>query len=94
MYRKLLMLGFAAATVQFLTACGVFGNSETAAQTPAKPAEVKAAVPAAQPAPAKYKAPKLENAASWTMVVVPDVQGYSKLRRNYGIMEIMNAWIV
>ena len=94
MYRKLLMLGFAAATVQFLTACGVFGNSETAAQTPANPAEVKAAVPAAQPAPAKYKAPKLENAASWTMIVVPDVQGYSKLRRNYGIMEIMNAWIV
>ena len=94
MYRKLLMLGFAAAIVQFLTACGIFGNSETAAQTPAEPAEVKAAVPAAQPAPAKYKAPKLENAASWTMVVVPDVQGYSKLRRNYGIMEIMNAWIV
>ena len=94
MIRKLMMLGFTAAMVQFLTACGILDNSQTATPAPAKPAEVKAAVPAAQPAPAKYKAPKLENANSWTMVVVPDVQGYSKLRRNYGIMEIMNAWIV
>ncbi|MBE6366849.1 MAG: serine/threonine protein phosphatase [Lentisphaerae bacterium] len=47
-----------------------------------------------QDAAKTYKAPALENAESWTMVVVPDVQGYSKLRRNYGILEIMHAWIV
>lgn len=43
---------------------------------------------------AEYQPPKLENPQSWTMVVVPDVQGYTKLKRNYGILEIMNAWIV
>ena len=42
----------------------------------------------------EYKAPALENPASWSMVIVPDVQGYTKLKRNYGILEIMNAWIV
>lgn len=41
-----------------------------------------------------YQQPKLENPQSWTMVIVPDVQGYTKLKRNYGILEIMNAWIV
>ena len=41
-----------------------------------------------------YQAPKPENPQSWSMVVVPDVQGYTKLKRNYGILEIMLAWIV
>lgn len=41
-----------------------------------------------------YQPPTLENPQSWTMVVVPDIQGYTKLKRNYGILEIMMAWIV
>ena len=52
---------------------------------------VAAAEVNSQDAAQTYKAPALENAESWTMVVVPDVQGYSKLRRNYGILEIMHA---
>ena len=91
MKHKLLLLGIATATVQFFTACNLFecGKSETAPVIQSAPAK---AVPKAEKV--KYRAPRLENANSWTMVVVPDVQGYSKLRRNYGIMEIMNAWIV
>ena len=57
-------------------------------------AAVPAVAAAAADKTAVYQAPKLENAESWTMVVVPDVQGYTKLRRNYGILEIMHAWIV
>ena len=49
---------------------------------------------AAENTQAVYTAPALTNPQSWTMVVVPDVQGYTKLKRNYGILEIMNAWIV
>ena len=94
MIRKLLMLAAAAAMVQFLTACGILDSCKTATTAPVKTAEVKTAVPAATKSHAKYQAPKLENANSWTMVVVPDVQGYTKLRRNYGILEIMHAWIV
>ena len=39
-------------------------------------------------------APALKNPQSWTMVIVPDVQGYVKLRRNHGILELMHGWIV
>ncbi len=42
----------------------------------------------------KFIPPALENPGSWTMVIVPDVQGYTKKTRNYGILEIMHAWIV
>lgn len=49
---------------------------------------------AADKTTAAVPAPALENPDSWTMVVVPDVQGYIKLPRNHGILEIMNAWIV
>ena len=31
---------------------------------------------------AEYKAPALSSADSWSMVVVPDVQFYIKMRRN------------
>ncbi|MBQ7177493.1 MAG: metallophosphoesterase, partial [Victivallales bacterium] len=44
--------------------------------------------------PLPYQAPALENPASWTMVVVPDVQAYVERPRNHGIVDIMNAWIV
>ena len=42
----------------------------------------------------EFQAPKLSTADSWSMIVVPDVQTYTKLPRNHGIVEIMNAWIV
>ena len=90
MKRKLFLLLVAAAAMHFITACRFINPAP--APVPAKTAEVKQ--PAAKVAKNKYQPPKLENPDSWTMVVVPDVQGYTKLRRNYGILEIMNAWIV
>ena len=53
-----------------------------------------AALPVYSAGKKNYQAPALEHPDSWTMVVVPDVQGYIKLRKNFGILEIMNAWIV
>ena len=41
----------------------------------------------------KVKTPALENPQSWTMVVVPDIQGYIKRINNHGILEIMHSWI-
>ncbi len=41
-----------------------------------------------------FEPPKLSDPASWTMVVVPDVQAYVERPRNHGILDIMNAWIV
>ena len=97
MIRKFFLLGTAAAAILCLNGCAV---PECGKSAPV-PAPAKAEVKAAAPAPAavkgkkaKYQAPALTDKDSWTMVVVPDVQGYSKLRRNYGIMEIQNAWIV
>ena len=55
---------------------------------------VSATPPAASGNTAQYTPPALENPESWTMVVMPDVQNYIKLRRNYGILEIMLAWII
>ena len=48
----------------------------------------------AEPKKADFQPPKLSTADSWSMIVVPDVQTYTKLPRNHGIVEIMNAWIV
>ena len=90
MVKTVMLLTAVSITVALLIGCGVINE--------AKPEAVKTAVVAVPSETVgisnKYKAPQLENPDSWTMVVVPDVQGYSKLRRNYGIMEIMNAWIV
>ena len=41
-----------------------------------------------------YTPPALSNPASWSMVVVPDVQTYTRFSRNQGILDLMNAWIV
>jgi len=41
----------------------------------------------------QYKAPKLSNPDSWTMIMVPDTQTYVKFERNQGILELMTAWI-
>ncbi len=44
-----------------------------------------AAAPVAKKA--KYTPPALSNAASWSMVVVPDVQTYTRFARNHGILD-------
>jgi hypothetical protein len=51
-----------------------------------------AAMVTAQSGQAVYQAPALENPQSWTMVVLPDLQSYSKFARNQGIMDLINAW--
>ena len=90
MKSKSLLLCSAVAAALIFSGCGIFECGKTAAPA----AAANTVQPAAAKAPARYKAPALENKQSWTMVVVPDVQGYTKLRRNYGILEIMNSWIV
>lgn len=40
-----------------------------------------------------YQAPQLENQESWTLVVVPDVQGYVKNSFNQPVLELMTQWI-
>ena len=81
MIEKVMLLAAVSIAGTLLSGCRVFND--------AKPQAVETAVAAAPPETVgtsnKYKAPQLENPDSWTMVVVPDVQGYSKLRRNYGI---------
>ena len=41
-----------------------------------------------------YRPPKLSDPASWTLVVVPDVQAYVERPCNHGIVDIMNTWIL
>ena len=48
---------------------------------------------AGTPEKAGFKNPTLENPQSWTMVVVPDIQGYIKRIHNHGIFDIMTSWI-
>ncbi len=69
----------------FFSSCAINAQKTAAAPVTNTAAPEKNAV---------YQPPKLENPQSWSMIVVPDVQGYIKYRRNYGILEIMNAWIV
>ena len=91
MKNKLFLLGIAVLAMQLITV----GCGSTAEKPVVKTPEVKPVAPVTvKGKKAKYQAPALTDKDSWTMVVVPDVQGYSKIRRNYGIMEIQNAWIV
>ena len=41
-----------------------------------------------------YQKPALEKEKSWTLIMVPDLQNYSKWSRNQPIMDLMMAWIV
>ena len=41
----------------------------------------------------EYTAPKLTDDASWTLVVLPDIQSYVKFSRNQGILDLMAGWI-
>ena len=71
-------------------------QAQEAAPAPAKPVTIAIAVAekAAEEKPVPYKEPALSDPASWTMVVVPDVQAYVERPRNHGIVDLMNAWIV
>ena len=82
-------------------ATGIFAQQAQQAQQPkqpeAKPATVTLTAttePLKKGKPLAYQPPALEDPASWTMVVVPDVQAYTERPRNHGIVDIMNAWIV
>lgn len=46
-----------------------------------------------QKTPDEVKGPALIDPASWTMVIVPDVQSYVKQIENHGILDMMLAWI-
>lgn len=39
------------------------------------------------------RAPQLENPDSWSVIFIPDPQGYSKRGSNQPILELMTAWI-
>ena len=41
----------------------------------------------------KPRAPQLENPDSWSVVIIPDPQGYMKRGTNQPILELMTAWI-
>lgn len=41
----------------------------------------------------EYKKPKLENKSSWTVILLPDIQNYSKWGVNQPILDLMIAWI-
>jgi len=40
-----------------------------------------------------YKKPRLENDSSWSVILLPDVQNYTKWNRNQPILDLMMAWI-
>lgn len=41
----------------------------------------------------KYDAPGLTNPKSWSMILLPDPQGYTKFARNQPLLEMMTGWI-
>lgn len=40
-----------------------------------------------------YQKPKLEHESSWSLILLPDVQNYTKWNRNQPILDLMMAWI-
>ncbi len=43
--------------------------------------------------PQNYQAPALSHPESWSVVIVPDPQGYTKFLRNQPILDLMVSWI-
>src|SRR5690606_19294280 len=41
----------------------------------------------------EYRKPALENKDSWSMIMLPDIQNYTKWSRNQPILELMMRWI-
>ncbi|MBO5765129.1 MAG: hypothetical protein J6S24_02490, partial [Lentisphaeria bacterium] len=85
-----------------LVLSAIFLCSVQAAQNNTVPAEKKAAKTEVKKAPKKkktnyypnLKVPALSDKQSWTMVVVPDIQGYVSKATNHGILDMMMAWLV
>ncbi|MBR4222794.1 MAG: hypothetical protein IKR81_16665, partial [Victivallales bacterium] len=92
-----------------LNACVSQKNMQNATPQPAQQPTQKAAenpaqnaaqnpVPIVSPAPKAsavgYQPPRLSDADSWTMVVIPDVQAYVERPCNHGIVDIMHTWIL
>ena len=50
-------------------------------------------VPAFAQTPAAYVRPQLTESNAWSIILIPDIQTYSKFGRNQGITELMTAWI-
>lgn len=50
-------------------------------------------VPAFAKAPAAFGQPQLTESNAWSIILMPDIQTYSKFGRNQGICELMTAWI-
>jgi hypothetical protein len=40
-----------------------------------------------------YQEPRLSDPKSWSMVIVPDPQGYTKFKRNQPLLDLMTNWI-
>jgi hypothetical protein len=40
-----------------------------------------------------YTPPRLSDPEAWSLILLPDIQTYSKFGRNQGICELMTAWI-
>ncbi len=60
--------------------------SQNVAQNTASAPQAAEAIP--------YQPPKLSDAGSWTMVVIPDVQAYVERPCNHGSVDIMHTWIL
>lgn len=41
----------------------------------------------------RYETPRLSDPKSWSMVIVPDPQGYTKFKRNQPLLDLMTNWI-
>jgi len=50
-------------------------------------------VPAFGQTPVAYEPPQLAEPNAWSIILMPDIQTYSKFGRNQGITELMTAWI-
>ncbi len=66
---------------------------QNAVQNPAQN-DAQKATPAPKVAEGGYQPPKLSDAGSWTMVIIPDVQAYVERPCNHGIVDIMHTWIL
>ncbi len=44
-------------------------------------------------AQAKFEKPKLSDPKAWSIVMIPDVQNYSKFNRNQPILDLMMRWV-
>ncbi|MGV0919303.1 metallophosphoesterase [Empedobacter falsenii] len=41
----------------------------------------------------KYETPKLDHQNSWSIIMIPDIQNYTKFSQNQPILELMTKWV-